>query len=98
MHALGDDNIDRSVQRGANDIGDVANVRHPLGGRIAVECKDYGGRLVPAEWTREAQKEAANYGAIAGVVVAKRRGTQVFGEQWVLMTVDDLLKLLNPPT
>lgn len=96
MDALGDDNIDRSVQHGAKDIGDVANVRHPQGGRIAVECKDYGGRLLPAEWVREAQAEAVNYGAVAGVVVAKRRGTTVFHEQWVLMTVADLLKLLHP--
>jgi hypothetical protein len=73
--ALNNDNIDKAALHGAKDIGDVANVRHHTGARIAVECKDYGGRLEPAQWVREAQTEAANSGALAGITVAKRRGT-----------------------
>lgn len=96
LEALGDDNIDKAALHGAADIGDIANVRHPNGGRIAIECKDYGGRLQPAQWVREAQAEADNYGAIAGLTIAKRRGTTKFHDQWVIMTVADLLKLLNP--
>lgn len=95
---LGNDNIDRAVQRGKKDIGDVANVRHPNGGRVAVECKDYGGRLLPAQWIKEAQAEATHYGAVAGVVVAKRRGTTKFEDQWVLMTMAELITLLETKT
>jgi hypothetical protein len=93
--ALDNDNIDRAIQHGAKDIGDVANVRHPQGGRIAIECKDYGGRLLPAQWIKEAQTEATNYGAVAGVVVAKRLGTTKFEDQWVLMTMAELITLLK---
>jgi hypothetical protein len=92
---LGNPDIDRAPRKGSKDIGDVANVRHANGARIAIETKDYGGRLEPAQWTREAAAEAANYGAIAGVVVAKRRGTRRFADQWVLMTGADLLALLT---
>lgn len=92
---LGNPDIDRAPRKGSKDVGDVANVRHVNGERIAVEVKDYGGRLEPAQWTREAVVEAANYGAIAGVVIAKRRGTRRFADQWVLLTGADLIALLT---
>jgi len=92
---LGNPDIDRAPRKGSKDIGDVANVRHLNGERIAVESKDYGGRLNPAEWTREAATEADNYGALCGVVVAKRRGTRKFEDQWVIMTAGDLVKLIR---
>lgn len=46
----------------------------------------------------EAQTEAENDQAALGVVIAKRRGTTDPGQQFVLMTVEDLTKLLAPPT
>ena len=92
---LGNPDIDRAPRKGSKDIGDVANVRHLNGERIAVETKDYGGKLEPTTWTREASVEAVNYRAIAGIVVAKRRGTRRFEDQWVLMTGADLVAILT---
>lgn len=94
-NALGNPDIDRAPRKGRFDIGDVANVRHPNGERIAIEAKDYGGKLEPTTWTREATVEAANYGAIAGIVFAKRRGTRKFEDQWVVMQGADLVALLT---
>lgn len=87
--------IDRKVRTGAKDTGDIANVRTPSGRRIAVECKDYGGKLNLAQWVREAESERLNDGADVGLVVAKRRGTAKPGEQWVILTVDGLIELLR---
>lgn len=94
LAAVVDDRIDRRVKTGAADKGDIAGIRFH-GHRLAIECKDYGGRLEPGTWMREAQQEAINDGALAGVVVAKRRGTTDPAEQWVLMTVAELAALLT---
>ena len=91
---LHDDRIDRRVKTGAKDRGDIGGLRSAFGDRVVVECKDYGGQLLPAQWIAEAHVEAGNDDAPAGVVVAKRRGTTKPGEQWVLMTLDDLITLL----
>lgn len=87
--------IDRKVRTGAKDTGDISNVRTASGRRVAVECKDYGGRLSLPEWIREAETERVNDGADVGLVVAKRRGTANPGEQWVILTVDGLIELLR---
>ena len=44
---LGNPDIDRTPPKGNRDLGDVANVRHANGQRIAIETKDYAGR----EWS-----------------------------------------------
>lgn len=95
LAAVVDDRIERRRQSGSKDRGDIASVRDSLGRRVVVECKDYAGRLLPAEWTREAQTERDNDNAVAGVVVAKRRGTTEPGQQYVLMLVDDFVALLG---
>lgn len=89
-----DDRIDRRVKTGAQDRGDIGGLRH-MGGRVVIECKDYGGRLMPGPWTSEAETERGNDDAIAGIVIAKRRGTTDPGQQYVLMTVNDLTALLT---
>lgn len=89
-----DDRIERRVKHGANDRGDISGFR-VNGNRLVVECKNYGGQIKAAEWVGEAQVEAGNDDAIAGIVVAKRRGTTKPGEQWVVMTVDDLIALIQ---
>ncbi len=89
-----DDRIDRRVKTGAADKGDIAGVRH-MGHRLVIECKDYGGRLEPAAWIREAHVEMGNDDALAGIVAAKRKGTSDPGAQWVLMTVNDLVGILT---
>lgn len=95
QETLADDSIDRQVRTGTKDTGDIRGVKNPYGGRIVVECKDYGGRLNPAPWIQEAHTEAENAGAAIGVVVAKRRGHRGPADQWVLMTLRDLVLLLT---
>lgn len=90
-----DDRIERRAKNGAKDRGDLASVRTRHNERLVVECKEYGGRILAPEWTKEAEVERQNDEALAGVVVAKRRGTRNPGQQWVLMTVDDLVGLLT---
>ena len=93
-NVLEDDRIDRRVKMGNQDRGDIAGLRH-MGGRLVIECKDYGGRLMPGPWIAEAQTEAGNDDALAGIVIAKRRGTTNPGDMFVLMTVDELTTLLT---
>ncbi|WP_342800991.1 hypothetical protein [Nocardia sp. No.11] len=92
---LDDDRIERRAKTGAKDRGDIAGVRAPGGGRIVIECKDYGGQLKAGPWLGEAETERGHDDAIAGVVVAKRRGVADPGAQIVLMTVRDLVALLS---
>ncbi|WP_411697087.1 hypothetical protein ACLI1Q_000742 [Corynebacterium sp. LaCa191] len=92
-----DDRIDRRVKTGAKDCGDIANVRDSHNRRITIECKDYGGKLNLPQWTKEAHQEATNDNAHVGIVIAKRRGTTDPTQQWVICTLDDLTRLLQPP-
>ena len=91
---LDDDRIERRRMSGANDRGDISGLRH-MGQRIVLECKDYGGRLMPGPWVEEAEVERLNDSAGVGIVVAKRRGTTNPGDQFVLMTLADLVALLT---
>jgi hypothetical protein len=90
-----DDRVERRTRNGAKDRGDISGLRTVGGGRIVVECKEYGGRLLPGQWLGEADLERGNDDAIAGVVVAKRRGTTLPGDQYVLMTLRDFVALLT---
>jgi hypothetical protein len=85
--------VDRRVKTGAADKGDIGNVR-VHGQRVTVECKDVA-RLDLAGWVAEAEAERVNDGALVGVVVHKRRGKGRPGDQYVTMTVDDLVALLT---
>ena len=89
-----DDRVERRRLSGRRDRGDISGLRH-MGERLVVETKNYGGQLKPTEWTKEAHIEAGNDDALVGIVVAKRRGTSNPGEQWVLMTLADLVALLT---
>lgn len=93
--ALCDDSIDRQVKTGAKDLGDIRGVKDAMGRPVVIECKEYAGRLHPAAWIIEAHREAGNAGAAAGVVVAKRQRVQNPGDQWVLMTLEDLATILK---
>ncbi|MEV7827529.1 hypothetical protein [Microbacterium enclense] len=90
---LQDDRIERRAQSGAKDRGDIAGVRLN-GHRVVIECKNQS-RINLSGWLDEAQTEAGNDDAILGAVVFKRRGTAKPGEQYVLLTVDDLVTLLS---
>lgn len=91
--ATGEDSIDRMVKRGRLDAGDVANVRIN-GHKIAIETKDCSKIDLPG-WTAEAKVEAKNYGALAGFVIAKRRGTTDPSKQWLIGTVSELIALIT---
>lgn len=91
--ALDDDRIDRRPKTGSKDRGDIGGVRiHAQ--RLVIECKDVATLALP-QWTREAQLEAGNDDALAGVVVHKRRGTRDPLDQWVSMTVRELVALIS---
>jgi hypothetical protein len=87
--------VDKMPKYGAADRGDILNVETFNEKAVAVECKDYGGRIEAGTWLGEAETERVNLGAVAGLVIAKRRGTTAPGEQIVLMTVDDLVAILT---
>lgn len=90
-----DDRIERRTRNGVKDRGDISSVRTPHGARVVIECKEYGGQLKAAAWMAEAEIERGNDDAVAGVVIAKRRGTTDPGAQWVLMEARDFVALLT---
>ncbi len=87
---LKDDRIDRAIKRGADDRGDIANVRTRDGYRLVIECKDTT-RLDIGHWISQATTERDNDNALAGIVVHKRRGKGDPLDQYVTMTLRDLL-------
>lgn len=89
-----DDRIERRRLTGSRDRGDIAGVRC-VAGRVVVEVKDHGGRVLVGPWLEEARVEAGNDDAAVGVVVAKRRGRADAGDQIVLMSLRDLVLLLG---
>lgn len=91
--ALDDDRIERRTRNGRNDRGDIAGVRIH-GQRLVLECKNHR-RLDLAGWMAEAQIEAGNDDALAGVVVHKRHGTARPERQWVTMTLAELVALIT---
>ena len=91
-----DDRIERRTKNGNKDRGDISGLRH-MALRVVVECKDesgaYAGKL--GSWLGEAEVERGNDDAGITLVVAKRKGTTDPGEQYVVMTVRDLVALLT---
>lgn len=88
-----DDRIERRRQGGIKDRGDIAGLRH-MGGRIVVECKNTT-RLDLAQWAKEADIERGNDDALAGIIAHKRHGRPAPGDQWVTMTLSNLVALLT---
>jgi len=91
--ALDDDRIDRRVKNGNKDRGDIGGLRH-MGARVVIECKNVT-RLNLSAWIAEAQVEAGNDDASAGLVVHKRHGKGDPGDQYVTLTLRDLVALLT---
>jgi len=92
-NALDDDRIDRRVKTGNKDRGDIGGVR-VRGQRLAIEVKNCA-RTDLAGWIAEAQTEAGNDDALAGIVIAKRKGTTNVGRWYVHMTVTELVALIT---
>lgn len=86
-----DDRIERRAKTGGKDRGDLSGWRH-RGMRIVAELKDVS-RLNLAGWVTEAETERGNDDAAVGLVIAKRRGHGDPLDQYVVMTVRDLVAL-----
>ena len=91
--ALGDDRIDRRVETGALDKGDIGGVRLH-GHRLAIEAKNHA-RMELGQWLKEAVVEAVNDKALAGIVVHKRRGYARGGDQYATLRLADLVAILR---
>lgn len=87
-----DDRIDRRVKTGAKDRGDIAGLRH-LGQKIVVECKNTS-RINLGVWATEAEIQRGNDDAGVGIIAHKRHGKGQPQDQWVTMTLADLVALL----
>ncbi len=88
-----DDRIDRRVKTGANDKGDIAGVR-VHGERMVLECKDTA-KINLGTWANEAEVERVNDSALTTAVVHKRHGKGQPEDQWVTMTLRDLVALIT---
>ena len=88
-----DDRIERRTRHGAKDRGDISGFRH-MGGRVVVEVKNTS-RIDLAGWAAEAEVERGNDDATVGMVVHKRHGRGDPADQWVTMTLADLVALIN---
>lgn len=88
-----DDRIDRRVRSGTKDKGDIGGLRH-MGQRVVIECKNVA-KLNLAGWIAEAEVERGNDDAAVGLVVHKRKGKGQALDQYVTLTVRDLIALLT---
>src|SRR6516165_8206559 len=92
-HILEDDRIDRRTKTGNKDRGDISGLRiHNQ--RLVAEIKNTT-RISLSEWVREAELEAGNDDALAGIVVHKRHGNGDPGQQYVTMTLNDFCALIS---
>lgn len=91
--AFADDRIDRSPLHGKNDVGDISGVVSPFG-RVVLELKNHN-RQELAVWVDEAEVERGNADAAVGLVVAKRRGKGHPEDQYVVMSLRNLVILLG---
>jgi hypothetical protein len=88
-----DDRIERRAKTGAKDRGDIGGLRHH-GHRLVIECKNTAKTLL-GPWAVEAETERGNDDALAGLIVHKRHGKGRAEDQWVTLTVGDLVALLT---
>lgn len=88
-----DDRIDRRVKTGSKDRGDIGGVRLH-GQRIVLECKNTA-RINLAGWMAETDDERGNDDALAGLIVHKRHGKGDPLDQWVTLTVRELVAILR---
>lgn len=88
-----DDRIERRTKNGTKDRGDISGWRF-AGRRVVAELKDRA-RLELGVWVREAETERLNDDASVALVIHKRRGTADPGDQFVTLTLRDLVALLT---
>ena len=88
-----DDRIERRRLTGSKDRGDIAGLRH-MGEPVAIEVKNTS-RINLGAWATEAEIARGNSDSVAGIVVHKRHGKGQPADQWVTMTLGDLVALLT---
>jgi hypothetical protein len=88
-----DDRIDRRVKNGPKDRGDIGGLRH-MGHRIVIECKNTA-KISLGGWATEAETERGNDDALAGIIIHKRHGKGRPEDQWVTLTLGELVALLT---
>ena len=95
LRAAFGDAIERRVMGGKNDRGDVAGV-YFHGRPFVIEAKNRA-KLELATWMGELADECGNADTDMGAVVFHRKGkgAQSMGEQYVLMDLRTLCKLLG---
>ena len=96
---LADIRIERRAKTGAKDRGDIAGVKTVAGGHVVVEVKNHSRDNLP-QWIKEAEVERQNddevtKATVAGVVVHKRHGNGKAAEQYVSMTLETFVTLLE---
>lgn len=85
--------VDRRVKTGAADKGDIANFY--VGDHLlALECKNLKSYDLAGAIT-EAETEARNAGALCGIAVIKRKGKGQAKDQFVVMTAESFIKILE---
>jgi hypothetical protein len=80
---------ERRALTGTHDKGDITGT-----GPLVWECKNHK-TLSFSEWIEEAEVERVNASADFGVVVAKRRGRGQAGDQYAVMRLSEMVKLLK---
>ena len=96
---LADIRIERRAKTGAKDRGDIAGVLTVAGGAVVIEVKNHSRDNLP-QWIKEAEIERKNDDevtgrTVAGVVAHKKHGSNKAGEQYVTMTLETFVTLLE---
>jgi hypothetical protein len=93
LNAKVDDRIERRTKNGSKDRGDIGGVRFH-GHRLVLECKNTAKTML-GPWAAEAEMERGNDDALAGLIIHKRHGKGRPEDQWVTLTVGELVALLT---
>jgi hypothetical protein len=88
-----DDRVERRRLSGSKDRGDISGLRMH-GQRVVIECKNTA-KINLGSWIAETHTAAGNDDALVGVVVHKRHGKGAAADQWVTLTLADLVALLT---
>lgn len=84
---------DRRVKNGSKDRGDIGGVGTDAG-RLVLECKNTS-KISLGAWAAEAEVERVNDEALAGLILHKRHGKGKAEDQWVTLTLRDLVAILT---
>lgn len=83
---------DRLRMGGTVDKGDFQLRAGAL--KVTVEAKNQK-TMTLSKWLAEAQQESVNADSDLGVVAVRKRGTTDAGQSYVVLTLEDFLKLLD---